>query len=77
MSKTTYTVAIANATQFTVYNATSMANIITITCRGEIVGSPNISQDVATVTIKDSTGKHYMSSYRIPSGSLICTIPVN
>ena len=77
MSNKQYTVAIAGANKFAVYNAQSMASITTITCKGDIVGSPNISQDVVTVSIKDSTGRMYMSTYRVPSGSLICTIPVN
>lgn len=77
MSNKQYTVAISGANKFTVYNAQSMSSVATITCSGEIVGSPNISQDIVTVSVKDTTGRMYMSSYKVPSCSLICTIPVN
>jgi hypothetical protein len=77
MNNKQYTAAITGSNKFTVYNAQSMASITTITCKGDIVGSPNISQDIVTVSIKDTQGRMHMSTYRVPSGALICTIAVN
>lgn len=76
MNKTVYTASISGPNKFTVYNATSMSSIITITCHGEIIGTPNVSQDVATVSIKDTQGRTHMTTYKIPSGALICSILV-
>jgi hypothetical protein len=76
MNKTTYTASISGPNKFTVYNATSMSSVISITCHGEIIGTPNISQDIVTVSIKDTQGRIHMSTYKIPSGALVCTIPV-